>query len=80
MRIAFLVILIAAGFAFFGTTEASAGDGCGRGRHFSKYRGHCVWNSARGYGYQPTIVYGYPAPYPGYGYPYRGYYWGWWGW
>ncbi len=112
MRTVFLVMIIAAGFALVGTTEASAAaangtviswaaqqsettilvvDGCGRGRHFSKYRGYCVWNSAPSYGYQPTIVYGYPAYYsaPGYGYrgyiygypaysyPYWGYYWGW---
>jgi len=79
MRTVFLVMLIAAGLSFVGTTDASAADGCGRGRHFSKYRGYCVWNSAPGYGYRPTIVYGYPAYYsaPGYGYPtygYRGYY------
>ena len=53
-------------------------DGCGRGRHYSRYRGMCVWNGQRGY----YPVYGYPAyGYPVYGYPVygyrRGYYWGW---
>lgn len=54
-------------------------DGCGRGRHFSRYRGVCVWNGARyrayrypapvyGYGYYGPPVYG-PGYYgPGYGY------------
>lgn len=37
-------------------------DGCGRGRHFSKWRGVCVWNSV------PHRAYRYPAPAYGYGY------------
>lgn len=37
-------------------------DGCGRGRHFSRYRGICVWDGA------PYRVYRYPAPVYGYGY------------
>lgn len=41
-------------------------DGCGRGRHFSKYRGICVWDGARSYGY--VAPYRYPAPAYGYGY------------
>ena len=49
-------------------------DGCGRGRHFSRYRGICVWDRARYYGpapYAPPPVYGYgyygpPAYGPGY--------------
>jgi hypothetical protein len=60
-------------------------NGCGRGRHFSKWRGVCVWNgdrrvyAPRVYGppvygppvYGPPVYYGY-----GYGYPYRPYgYW-----
>jgi len=56
-------------------------DGCGSGRHYSRYRGMCVWND--GYGYR---AYGYPAygyrayGYPAYGYGYYGYprYRGWW--
>jgi len=44
-------------------------DGCGRGRHYSRYRGMCVWNGNGGY-----RVYGYPAyAYPFYGYPVYGY-------
>jgi hypothetical protein len=35
-------------------------DNCGRGRHFSRYRGICVWDRA------PYRAYGYPEP--GYGY------------
>ena len=37
-------------------------DGCGAGRHFSRYRGICVWDRA------PYRAYGYPAPAYGYGY------------
>lgn len=44
-------------------------DGCGRGRHYSRYRGMCVWNGDGGY-----RAYGYPAyGYRAYGYPYYGY-------
>jgi hypothetical protein len=49
-------------------------DNCGPGRHFSKYRGICVWNRAPYYGpapYAPPPVYGYgyygpPVYGPGY--------------
>ncbi len=99
MRTVFLVMLIAAGFAFVGTTEASAAaangtviswaaqqsdatilvaDGCGRGRHYSKYRGMCVWDSGNAYPVYRNPGYVYPGyGYPAYGYPaygYRGYY------
>jgi hypothetical protein len=94
MRTVLFAILIAVGFAFVGTTEASAAaangtvvgqaaqqfdstilvaDGCGRGRHWSRYRGMCVWNSGTGYPAYGYRAYGYPAyGYPAYGY--RGYY------
>lgn len=60
-------------------------NGCGRGRHFSRWQGICVWNGGRrAYGppvvYAPPVygppVYG-PPVYYGYGYnPYRPYgYW-----
>jgi hypothetical protein len=42
-------------------------DGCGAGRHFSKYRGICVWDRARYYGPAP-----YAPPPPAYGYGYYG--------
>ena len=64
-------------------------DGCGRGRHFSKWRGICVWDRAPGYyygyyaprpyyyGYGPGYYYAppvvYGSPYGYYGY--RRYYW-----
>ena len=63
-------------------------DGCGRGRHFSRYRGICVWDRAPGYygyyaprpyyyGYAPGYYYAppvvYGSPYGYYGY--RRYYW-----
>jgi hypothetical protein len=50
-------------------------DGCGRGRHFSKWRGVCVWDRAPYY-YRPAppVYYGPPAyGYYGYG---PGYYYG----
>lgn len=37
-------------------------DGCGRGRHFSRSRGICIWDGA------PYRAYGYPTPAYGYGY------------
>lgn len=43
-------------------------DGCGRGRHFSKYRGICVWNGVRSGYVAPYRAYSYPAPAYGYGY------------
>lgn len=48
-------------------------DGCGRGRHFSKWRGVCVWNGPAAYRYGPPV---YPAPVyraPVYGPPVYGY-------
>jgi hypothetical protein len=66
-------------------------DGCGRGRHFSRWRGVCVWNGsdypayggyyaprAYGYyGYAPGYYYAPPVVYGSpYGYyGYRRYYW-----
>lgn len=47
-------------------------DGCGRGRHFSKWRGVCVWNTPpRAYYYAPRPYY-YVPPVYGYGYGYYG--------
>jgi len=44
-------------------------DGCGRGCHWSRFLGSCVWN--RGYVYRGDV---YPAyVYPGYAYPAYGY-------
>jgi hypothetical protein len=43
-------------------------DRCGRGRHFSKWRGMCVWNGSEAPAYR-----GYRQPYPYYAAPY-GYY------
>lgn len=48
-------------------------DGCGRGRHFSKWRGVCVWNRAPGYRVYSYPNYGYPYGYPAYGYAPYGY-------
>ncbi len=64
-------------------------DGCGPGRHFSRWRGLCVWDRsdypvyggyyaprAYGYyGYGPGYYYGPPVYGPPYGYYYRRYYW-----
>jgi len=61
-------------------------DGCGRGRHFSRYRGICVWDGGPRY-YAPPPAYGYYGYAPGYYAPpvvygspygyygYRRYYW-----
>jgi len=44
-------------------------DGCGRGRHWSRFLGSCVWNP--GYVYRGDV---HPAyAYPGYAYPAYGY-------
>jgi hypothetical protein len=51
-------------------------DGCGRGRHFSKWRGVCVWDTPPRPRYYapPAYGYGYYGP-PAYGYGYGpGYY------
>lgn len=78
------------GLAVSGTEQADSlllvRDGCGRGRHFSKWRGVCVWNTPprayyapRPYYYAPPVYgygygYGYGPRYygPGYGFYYRG--------
>jgi hypothetical protein len=60
-------------------------DGCGRGRHFSKWRGVCVWNGseapAPAYRYYRPYPYYAPPPYyyygPGYYRPGFGIYYGW---
>ena len=65
-------------------------DGCGRGRHFSKWRGICVWSRSeapayrgyrRAYPYYaaPYGYYGYGPGYYGYGPGYYrpGFYFGW---
>jgi hypothetical protein len=48
-------------------THTLVRDGCGRGRHVSKWRGVCVWNGTRGYYYAPR-AYGYYGYGPGYYY------------
>lgn len=62
-------------------------DGCGRGRHFSKYRGICVWDKppapryyappVYGYGYYGAPAYRYYGYGPGYYYGPRYGYWRW---
>lgn len=47
-------------------------DGCGRGRHFSKWRGVCVWNGRAGPAYRVYAPPVYAPPVYGYGYGYYG--------
>jgi hypothetical protein len=48
-------------------------DGCGRGLHFSKWRGVCVWDRAPSYRVYSYPNYGYPYGYPAYSYAPYGY-------
>lgn len=59
MRTLLFSVLLSVGLAIAGTQTANAADGCGPDRHYSHWRGGCVWDPApyRAYGYN-----GYYAP------------------